>query len=1171
MLNSPKSPEEPGASLDDKYIQESGRAYLNGTQALVRLAIMQARRDRAAGHYTAGFVTGYRGSPLGGVDMAFQNAAQFAQSAQIRFLPAVNEDLAATAVLGTQQINLFEQATRQGVFAMWYGKGPGVDRSGDAFRHGNLAGSAPLGGVLLLAGDDHVCKSSTTSHQSEYALMDAMVPILTPANTSDILKLGLYGWALSRYCGCWAALKLVSDVVDSSASIELSDYALRITTPVDFELPPEGLGIRWPDTPQMQERRLHNLKIPAALAFARANGLDRRILGSRRGRLGIVATGKAYLDTRQALSDMGLTHERATALGISLYKVAMVWPLEPEGMLRFAAGFDELLIVEEKRPLIEGQIKDMLYNMPSAQRPAVYGKVGYNGEPALPAHDDLNSSLISRAIWARLRGWQDAAGVRELASNTAAQQRLMVPEPIQRTPYFCSGCPHSTSTRVPEGSRAMAGIGCHWMSQAMDRNTATYTHMGGEGANWIGQAPYVATKHIFQNMGDGTFFHSGLLAIRAAVAAKVVMTYKILFNDAVAMTGGQAHDGMLTPQRITHMVRAEGVDRIAVVTDQPDKYRGQEAFASGATVHHRDDLDTVQRELREHSGVSVLVYDQVCAAAKRRRKKRLAAPKPETRVLINEAVCEGCGDCSKKSNCLSVTPVDTELGRKRQIDQSSCNTDLACLRGFCPSFFTVSGARLRRAQPETLAGFDPRTLPVPALVTMAQPYNVLITGVGGTGVVTIGAILAMAAHVSGKGCSTLDMTGMAQKGGPVTTHLRFAPRPDDLHSTRIAAWSADLILGCDMVTTVGQEALSVIAAGRTRIVLNTFETIVAKFINDSDFRIPQTLVQRLQDEAGPDFVETVDASSIATRLLRDSLGTNLFMVGYACQRGLLPVSVEAILRAIALNGAAVSMNRTSFALGRLAAHDPQALLALVRTDPARVTGSRDLSRSLDEVIARREALLASYQDTRYAARYRGFIDRVRDAEKAATGTEGRLTDAVARSLFKLMAYKDEYEIARLYTDGSFRAQLRDVFESTGRMRLHLAPPGLARIDPVTGEPRKIAFGPWILPVLRGLAALRFLRGTPFDPFGYTRDRRTERQLIDDYRSAIERVLRDLAPSRLDIAVAIANIPQDIRGFGPVKTRHLARATARWTALEEEYSRAAPRSAAHRKEAEVPTA
>jgi indolepyruvate ferredoxin oxidoreductase len=1121
-------------TLADKYDLAKPRAYLNGTQAIVRLALTQAGCDRADGLSTAGFVSGYRGSPLGGVDLAFERAARETAAAGVRFVPGVNEDLAATAVLGTQQINLFEPALHEGVFALWYGKGPGVDRSGDAFRHGNLAGSAPRGGVLLLAGDDHVCKSSTTSHQSEFALMDAMIPVLAPASLAEIGPLGLYGWSLSRFSGCWTSLKLVADVVDSSGSVAFAGGGARFRRPSDFEPPPGGLGIRWPDTPQEQERRLHNWKLPAVLAFARANPVDGVVLGAPKGRLGIVATGKAYVDTRQALNDLGLDAAAAERLGVALYKVGMVWPLEPEGISRFAGGFDQILVIEEKRSLIEAQLKDILYNAPEDRRPRVVGKNGAGGFGALPAHDDLNAERIADAILARMSDWPEAAALRgRLAARPSATEAL-----IERTPYFCSGCPHSTSTRVPEGSRAMAGIGCHWMSQAMDRDTATYTHMGGEGANWIGQAPFVATPHIFQNMGDGTFFHSGLLAIRATVAAKVTMTYKILFNDAVAMTGGQSHDGALDAARITRMVRAEGVSRIAVVADDPSKYGDAKGFANGVTLHPREALDGVQRELRQVPGVSVLVYDQVCAATKRRRRKQAV----ERRAFINELVCEGCGDCSAKSNCLSVTPVDTPFGRKRRIDQTSCNTDLSCVTGFCPSFVTVEGATLRKLPPPTAIFAD---LPEPPSPALSEPFNVLITGVGGTGVVTIGAILAMAGHLEGKGASTLDMTGMAQKGGAVTTHLRLAPSPERLHATRLPAGSADLLLGCDLVTAASKAALSALGHGRTRAVLNVHEAITAQFIRHRDFRMPRrALVERLTNAIGEQAVATVDATALTTARLGDAMGTNLFMVGFAWQQGWLPLGRAAIEGAIELNGAAVEMNRQAFALGRLAAAgSPDSAPSMAGLE------FRAVDEGLPSRMARWRRFLVDYQDRRWANRWEEAVGMVAAAERELLGHEGVLTEIAARNLFRLMSYKDEYEVARLYASSAFRSQLETTFEPGARLTVHLAPPLLAGRDAQTGEPRKLRFGGWVFPAFRLLAALRWLRGTTIDPFGVAGERRLERRLIADYRRTLELVSSMLTRDNHAPACVLCDAPSDIRGFGPVKARSIAEALPRWRALE----------------------
>ncbi|PQA87695.1 indolepyruvate ferredoxin oxidoreductase family protein [Hyphococcus luteus] len=1141
-------------SLEDKYTLREGRVFVTGTQALVRLALMQRWRDEAASLNTAGFVTGYRGSPLGSVDQAFARAKKFADDADIRFHPGVNEDLAATSVLGTQQINLHETAKKQGVFSIWYGKGPGVDRSGDAFRHGNLAGSAHHGGVLILAGDDHTCKSSTTSHQSEYALMDAMIPILNPAGVQDILDFGLFGWALSRYAGTWAAMKLVADTMDSSASVQVSDSRIAVGLSVDFDMPSGGLSIRWPDTPQEMERRLHNFKIPAALAFARANRLDRVTLGGVRRQLGIVTTGKSYLDVLQALEALGIDQQRAAELGLSIYKVGMVWPLEPEGIKTFATGLQDLLVIEEKRPLLESQIKDILFGLPADQRPRVFGKKDEHGRIVLPAHDDLSSSLIAKVIAERFMPWlQDTEFAKRARQAIASAAALSQSAPlVERTPYFCSGCPHNSSTKVPTGSRALAGIGCHYLVLRMDRDTATFTHMGGEGANWIGQAPYVPTEHVFQNLGDGTYFHSGLLAIRAAVAAKVNITYKILFNDAVAMTGGQAHDGQISPQRISHQVRAEGVERIAIVSDDIQKYADQPAFVGNVSIHHRSELDAVQRELREHRGVSVLIYDQVCAAEKRRRGKRSAAkPVTNRHLFINELVCEGCGDCSKKSNCLSVTPIDTEYGRKRRIDQSTCNTDFSCLEGFCPSFVGVEGASLRKPEATDLESLLAVDLHQPQIRRLDQPWNILITGVGGTGIITIGAIVTMAAHIEGKGCTTLDMTGMAQKGGPVTSHIRLAASPEDIHASRIATGAADLLIGGDLVVTTSREALDVINKGTTHVVLNQQQTITADFIRDRNFNVPaDRLVGAVSATAGAGKVDLVAATKIAEKLLGDSIGANLFLVGYAFQRGLIPVEEGSIQTAIKLNRVAVEMNTTAFRLGRLAAQRPDLFKQVDAQQPGLAAiDHRAPSTSIEETISRRVAFLTDYQAKWYAQRYESFLTKVRAREVEVMGREGSFSEAVARGLFKLMAYKDEYEVARLYSGKAFREMLSETFVDGGRLSVHLAPPLFARKDPTTGIPRKMAFGPWAFKMFAALARMRRLRGTPFDPFGYTAERRTERQLILDYMDSIGRLLQDLTPARVPHAIEIASLPDDIAGFGHVKAESVRKAKIRWRLLE----------------------
>jgi indolepyruvate ferredoxin oxidoreductase len=1123
-------------TLDDKYVLDEGRIYLTGTQALVRLPMMQRQRDKAAGLNTGGFISGYRGSPLGGLDQALWSARRFLERHHIHFQPAINEELGATAIWGSQQINLFPGSKYDGVFALWYAKGPGIDRSGDALKHGNAAGSASHGGVLLLAGDDHTCKSSTLPHQSEYAFMDAGIPVLNPSGVQELLDLGLYGWALSRYSGCWVAFKTIAETIDSSASVVIGPDRVEIVQPVDFEIPVGGLNIRWPDQPLEQEYRLHKYKLYAALAFARANRLDRIVIDSSRPRFGIVTTGKSYLDVRQALDDLGIDEAQAADIGIRLYKVAMSWPLEREGIRHFAEGLEEILVVEEKRAVIENQLKEQLYNWREDVRPRVIGKFDENRNWILPSNGELTPAQIARVIAERLARFHTSSRIAERIAFLDATERQLGTNvvPFHRTPYFCSGCPHNTSTKVPDGSRALAGIGCHYLAQFMDRSTATFTQMGGEGAPWIGQAPFTETPHVFANLGDGTYTHSGVLAIRASVAAKVNITYKLLFNDAVAMTGGQPIDGGLTVPALTRQLAAEGVGRIVVVTDEPDKYPSSADFVRGATVRHRDDLDAVQRELREIAGVTAIVYDQTCAADKR--------------VFINDLVCEGCGDCSKTSNCLSVVPVETEFGRKRSIDQSSCNKDYSCVEGFCPSFVTVHGGTQKQRKG---GGVGEDTLPAlaePAQLALDEPYGILVTGVGGTGVVTIGALLGMAAHLEGKGCTVLDMTGLAQKGGAVYSHVAIARRPDEIHAVRIAAGGARLLLGCDLVVSASQDALSKLEFGHSRAIVNSHETITGDFTRNPDLTFPNRAMRRsIAEAAGEDNVEFLDATDLATGLLGDSIASNLFLLGFAYQRGLVPVSAEAIERAIALNCVAIDFNQAAFRWGRRAAVDPELVQARA-IPPAAAPPSHRLSDTLDDVISRRVAFLTKYQDVAYAARYAARVGRVREAEAACLSGETELTQSIARSLFKLMAYKDEYEVARLYADTDFLQRIAERVEGPYKLNFHLAPPLLGERDPETGHLRKRSFGPWMLPVFRVLARLRRVRGTPFDIFGRSEERRLERRLIGEYEVLVDEILACLSPANHHIAVELSSLPLEIRGFGHVKQANLAHVKARQEVL-----------------------
>jgi len=1155
-------------TLDDKYALDSGRVFLTGLQALVRLPMLQRQRDAAAGLNTAGFISGYRGSPLGGYDAALWAASPFLKRGHIRFQPGLNEDQAATSIWGTQQVNLFSGANYDGVFAIWYGKGPGVDRCGDVFKHLNHDGTSAHGGVLLIAGDDHGCKSSTLPHQSEQAFIAGSIPVINPAGVQEYLDLGLYGFALSRYSGCAIGFKAVGDTVESSASVAIDPGRVQITTDTDFAMPDGGLGIRYPDAPPEKERRMMQEKLPAAQAFVRANGLDRMIFDTPRPRLGIVTTGKAYLDVRQALDELGVSEAQAAAMGLRLYKVALTWPLEPQGALAFARGLEEILVVEEKRPLIEDQLKTLLYGAADAPR-HIIGKHDEQGRPLLPEHGELTPGLVAATIAGRLKRYNELPEFEQRLARLEQIQAgaLGSPPKLLRSPWFCSGCPHNTSTRIPDGSRAMAGIGCHGMAMWMeDRQTQTIIHMGGEGVNWIGQAPFTATKHVFQNLGDGTYYHSGLLAIRAAVDANVNITYKILYNDAVAMTGGQPvlTTGQLMPADISRQVHAEGAKRVVVVTDEPDKYPVGTDWAPGVTVHHRSELDKVQRELREIEGVTVLIYDQTCAAEKRRRRKRGLFPDPQKRVFINDLVCEGCGDCSAKSNCVSVQPLDTEWGRKRQIDQSNCNKDYSCVNGFCPSFVTVHGGGVRKAKRQSAGDQGSAlfaALPMPQIPSAGEPYGILITGIGGTGVVTVGALLGMAAHLEGKGVSVLDQAGLAQKNGAVTSHVRIADNPDDLHAVRIATGGTKLLLGCDIVVATAPDALATVNQGLTSAVINDHVVPTASFLADQELDFAGAeMVRKLQDAAGEDRAFFVNATKLATALMGDSIAANLFMLGHAFQRGLLPLSLEVLMQAIEINGVAVEANKRAFDWGRLSAHQPTAVeevAAPLLREPAVAAQTQ----SFDELVARRVAFLTDYQDADYAARYRTVVEAAAAAERdKAAGMDG-LARAVAVNLFKLMAYKDEYEVARLYTSGEFRDKLNRQFEGDFSLRFHLAPPLLARRDPDSGELQKREYGGWVLPVLGVLAKLRRLRGGRFDLFGYTAERRGERQLIVDYETAIREVIAGLSHDNHPLAVQIAEVPDRIRGFGHVKERNLRTAKAAEAQLLEAFRSPAARATA----------
>jgi indolepyruvate ferredoxin oxidoreductase len=1138
-------------SLDQKYTQGSGHVFLTGIQALVRLPMAQIRRDRAQGLNTAGFISGYRGSPLGGYDQQLFAARKHLEQYNIKFQPGVNEDLAATAVWGSQQLNLSPGARHDGVVGIWYGKGPGVDRCGDVFRHGNAAGSAKNGGVLCLAGDDHGAKSSTVPHQSDHAFISALMPYLYPSSIHEMIEMGLLGIAMSRYSGCWVGMKVITETVETTAEIDLTDEMTPFVIPTDFEMPEGGLNLRWPDDRFAQDRRLQDYKGFAAIAFARANKVNRVTMDSPNARYGIMASGKSYEDIRQALRELGVTPEVAAKIGLRLYKIGMPWPLEPEGVRQFAVGLEEIFIIEERREIVENQVKQELFNWRDDVRPRIIGKMDDHDKRFLPFAEELSvaslaSSLTERLLRLNLNP-EIAAMLRAKADwfNGRQATQMQAVAPITRTPYFCSGCPHNTSTKVPEGSRAFAGIGCHFMALWMDRSTETFTHMGGEGVPWVGVAPFTKEEHVFANLGDGTYFHSGSLAIRQAIASGANITYKILYNDATAMTGGQHVDGELSPQQITFQLHAEGIREIYLVSENPDAYPASE-IAPGVKTAHRDELDTVQKTLRKVKGASAIVFVQTCAAEKRRRRKRGTLEDPARRVMINPAVCEGCGDCSVQSNCISVEPLETELGRKRTINQSTCNKDYSCVKGFCPSFVTIDGGKLRRRAPPDLGAVG--DLPEPASrPSLERPYNVAVGGVGGTGVLTIGALLGMAAHIEGKASMILDMSGLAQKGGAVLSHVRLSEHTADVTCSRIVTGTADLVLAADEVVAAAKDTITLCESSRTTGIINTHLIPIADFILNRDFNFRARQVNHVLETALRKDSSFFDFTKPAEVLLGDSIATNMMMMGFAYQKGLLPLSAKAIEQAIEVNGVAVKLNLQAFQLGRLAAADPAKLLAMMKDQDETIAPKTLDAMSLDEIIAHRAALLTDYQDAKLAERYRALVKQVRDA--ATSGGYGEaLPRAVAVNYAKLLAYKDEYEVARLFTDGKFERQLRDQFEGDFKFSFNLAPPFLARGVDALGRPGKRAFGSWMMTAFRLLAKMKGLRGTAFDLFGQTADRKLERDLIVGYEKDVATVLGLLSPVTHDTAVEILSLPDRIRGYGPVKEKSVQDARARYAQL-----------------------
>lgn len=1118
-------------TLDDRYTRQEGRVFLTGTQAIVRIALDQARRDRSAGQDTRGFVSGYRGSPVGGVDLEMTHAAEHLAQAGVEFLPAVNEEFGATQMIGTQQVETDPHKTCDAVFGLWYGKGPGVDRAGDALKHGNAYGASPNGGVLVVAGDDHGCVSSSMPHQSDVAFMNFFMPTVNPANVAEFLPFAEWGYALSRFSGMWVGFKAISETVESGMSFDLP--APRAFAAPDFIPPEDGLHYRWPDLPGPQIEERMEAKKEAVLAFARANPLDRAEWGHP-AHFGIVTTGKSHLDVLEALRLLGIDEARAAEIGLDLYKVGMVWPLESRGALAFARGKQELLVIEEKRGIIESQLKEYFYDEPGQKPARMVGKRDEHGARLVPWTHELGAVMLARIIAARLDLNMPGIDFAARAEAIVPPPQLIAVEGATRTPYFCSGCPHNTSTRVPEGSEALAGIGCHFMASWMDRRTTSLIQMGGEGVNWVARSRFNGNRHIFQNLGEGTYYHSGSLAIRQAIAAGTNITYKILFNDAVAMTGGQSVDGPISVEGIAASVLAEGAGRVAVVSDEPERFRGR--LPAGVSLHHRREMDALQRELREVPGATVLIYQQTCATEKRRLRKRGKMADPARFAVINPLVCEGCGDCSVASNCLSVEPLETEFGRKRRINLNTCNKDFTCLDGFCPSFVTVEGGRLRKGGAGAGAALDGlrARLSDPVLPDLAGGWDILVTGVGGTGVVTVGQLIAMAANLEGKGTSVLDFMGFAQKFGPVLSYLRMGESAEAVHQVRIEPSSADALIGCDLVVSTSPKASQTYAKA-TRGVVNSALMPTGDFTRnrDASLRAPERL-DRLRGAMGQ--VRDFDVNALAEALVGDQVYANVMLLGAAWQAGLVPLSEAALMRAIELNGVKPEANKDAFTWGRC--------LVALPEESARIAALPVSAHyTVEEMLERRAAFLADYQNAAWAVRYRAALAPVLDAERRIFGKLDAFSEAAVKGLFKLMSYKDEYEVARLHTQAAFTEDISQRFEGDYKIRHHLAPPLLSRGTDWRGRPLKRSFGPWVRPVFGVLARMKRLRGTVLDPFGYTAERRMERALIDDYEALLARLIAGLSNERREEAARIAALVMDIRGFGSVKEEAVCKVRA----------------------------
>ena len=1146
-MSAPKKP------VVEKYITDQGYVYLSGNQAYLRLVFEQQRRDQEAGLKTGGFISGYRGSPFGQFDQEVSAVDAELKQRRIHFNPGVNEAMAATAVWGSQQIDFFGASEFDGAFGLWYGKGPGVDQAADALRHANLWGTHPQGGVVMAVGDDPMSRSSSIQQQSEYFLSGACIPVFHASSVQDIYDYGLIAYQLSRFAGVWVAVKSVSDIAESWFMVDVDPARTETVLPDDFEMPECGAHIRWPDVSVDQDMRMMQARLPAVKAFVKANKLNRVTLDCKQRRIGVVCAGKSYLDTLEALDDLGIGEVERDEIGLAVFKVALIWPLEDSLIQAFAETVDEILVFEEGRTFLETQLKDALYNMPEDKRPQIFGKRTIDGREQLPSNGELTPVLIARVLVDWISPYYQNASMSEWVQvlDNSDQQLTVVRTSVERAPYFCSGCPHNTSTKQDGDSIQLIGIGCHYLARFMDRGGVSFTQMGGEGATWAGAAPFVDQTHAFANLGDGTYYHSGSNAVRQSVAAGTNITYKILFNDAVAMTGGQGHDGPLTVPAITHQMKAEGAAKVVVVSASP-QYLDKHSFAEGTELYHRDDYQQVLDELEKISGCTVVVYEQTCATELRRRRKRGLAEDPKKRTYINYRVCEGCGDCGVASNCLSVQPLETELGRKRVIDQSACNKDFSCVKGFCPSFVTIEGGDVAKGkgvetEEDIFAG-----LPEPEIAAIDGVYGALVCGIGGTGVVTISSVLGEAAQFEGKAAQVLDLTGMAQKFGAVYCHLKVAEKVEDLKSTRLSTGKANVLIGADIVTSASNEGLMRLREGHTHAVVNNHETVTGAFTRDTEFHIPVAEMQSAIERFTGGNADFFDSTDIATRLTGDSIGANIMLLGYACQKGLLPVHRDSIKQAVEKNGVAVAYNLRAFKLGRLLAHNPEKISELMEQGfptPDWLVFSEDL----EQTIERRYRDLTAYQNEAYAKQYRDFVEKVRAAEQSKLPGSTVISEAVARYLYKVMAYKDEYEVARFYTDGRWLANINRQFSGDFKLKFHMAPPLLTKRDPATGEHKKMEFGPWMYQVLKLVAKFKFLRGSKLDPIGYSTERRAERELIVRYRETIESLLDNLSTENVDIAEQLASLPEDVRGYGHVKERHLEEVNRRWEILYNDFN------------------